>query len=306
MKRLALLALFLLLLIATIAIADPTWLGSAIRHVQQAQGDLTRRMAKAVRAVKEDGSVAASLWLLALSFFYGVVHAAGPGHGKAVIAAYLVGNENAVRRGIILSFLSAAAQGVTAICAVGLLAALLGFVSKEVAGVAVLLERASYLMIAAIGAFLLIQTARSIMAGHDVHEHAHHAHALGHDHEHEHTHITPREASSWARGAAVVAAVGMRPCMGAILVLLFALAQGVFFFGVLATAAISLGTAITVAVLAVVASSARKTAIRLAGTMDGWLLWTYWGLSLLGGVTLLALGLALSIAPPTAPLTGAG
>lgn len=308
MRRLALIAALVLLAVAVIALADPSWLGGVISYVQQVQGELTRGLAKAVRAVKEEGSFAASFWLLALSFFYGVVHAAGPGHGKAVIAAYLVGNENAVRRAITLSFLSAAAQGVTAICAVGLLAALLGFVSKEVAGFAVILERISFVMIAGIGLFLIVQTARSIIAGHDLHEHAHHDHPHGapHDHDHEHTHITPREASSWAQGATVVAAVGLRPCMGAILVLLFALAQGVFFFGVLATAAISLGTAITVAVLAVVASTARRTAIRLASTMDGWLLWTYWGLSLLGGVTLLILGAALSIAPPTPPLPGAG
>jgi nickel/cobalt exporter len=259
--------------------------------------------------------------LLALSFFYGVVHAAGPGHGKAVIAAYLVGSPNATRRAIALSFLSAAAQGVTAVCLVGLLAALLGFVSSEVAGVATWFERASCIMIIGIGVFLLVQTGRSIWLGHDVHEHAH-AHAHGahdhghgthdhghgtheHAHEHEHTHITPQEAQSWNKGAAVVAAVGLRPCMGAILVLLFALAQGVFFFGVLATAAMSLGTAITVAALAVLASSARNVALRLAGTMDGWLLWTYWGLSIAGGVALVFFGIALLLAPPP-PIPGAG
>lgn len=308
MKRAALLAALVLLIAATVAMADPSWLGGILRYVQQVQGDLTRGLAKAVRAVKDEGSFAASFWLLALSFFYGVVHAAGPGHGKAVIAAYLVGNENAVRRGITLSFLSAAAQGVTAICAVGLLAALFGFVSNEVASFALMLERASYAMIAGIGLFLSAQTVRSMALGRDVHEHAHthHQHDHAHARDHEHTHVTPQEASNWTQGAAVVAAIGLRPCMGAILVLLFALAQGVFVFGMLATAAISLGTAITVGVLAIVASGARNVALRLAGTMDGWLLWTYWGLSLAGGLALLLIGVVLFLAPPTSPLPGAG
>src|SRR5262249_8152386 len=202
-----------------------SWLGSAFHAVQQIQGDLTRGLAKAVRAVNEEGTLGASAWLLALSFFYGVVHAAGPGHGKAVIAAYLVGSENAVRRGIFLSFLSAAAQGVTAICAVGLLAALLGFVSSEVASVTAWLERPSYVLIVGIGLFLLVQTGRSIVAGHDLHGHAHshteksHAHHHAHDHQHAHTHVTPQDASSWSHGAAVVAAIGLRPCMGSVLVL---------------------------------------------------------------------------------------
>lgn len=291
--------------------ADASWWGAMLAYLHQVQGDLWRGLAKAVRAVREEGSFGAMGWLLALSFFYGVVHAAGPGHGKAVIAAYMVGNESAVRRGILLSFLSAAAQGLTAICAVGLLAALLGFISREVAGVTQVLETASYLLIAGIGLYLLVQTGRSILAGRDLHAHAHHAHdhdhaPHDHHHAHAHTHVAPADAKNWRQGVAVVAAVGLRPCMGAVLVLLFALAQGVFFFGMLATAAMSLGTAITVAVLAVMASVARTTALRVAGTMDGWLLWTYWGLSLAGGLALLVLGVGLLFTPSSTPFPGAG
>lgn len=291
---------------------DPSWWSSLLAWAHQVQGDLWRGLAKAVRAVKEEGSFAAAGWLLALSFFYGVVHAAGPGHGKAVIAAYLVGNESAVRRGIVLSFLTAAAQGITAISAVGLLAALFGFISREVADVTQWMELASYGMIAGLGLYLVVRTVMSIVKGRDLHDHAHdhhhssHDHAHGHDHDHEHTHIAPAEVRDWRQGIALVAAVGLRPCMGAIFVLLFALAQGVFFFGVLATLAISLGTAITVAVLAIMASGARNVALRVAGTMDGWLLWTYWGLSLAGGLALLVLGLALLLSPQTTPFPGVG
>jgi ABC-type nickel/cobalt efflux system permease component RcnA len=93
--------------------------------------------------------------------------------------------------------------------------------------------------------------------------------------------------------------------MGAVFVLLFALAQGVFFFGVLATAAISLGTAITVAVLAVMASGARQFALKIAA-VDGFLLWLYWGLSLGGGLALFGIGVALFFAPSSSPMPGAG
>ncbi len=94
--------------------------------------------------------------------------------------------------------------------------------------------------------------------------------------------------------------------MGAILVLLFALSYGVFFVGVMATAAMSLGTGITVAALALLSSGARHVALRVAGTMDGWLLWTYWGLSLLGGVALVVIGASLLLAPSTPIFPGAG
>lgn len=290
---------------------DPSWLDSLFAFIQQQQRELQRGLAKAIRAVKEEGSLGALSGLLGLAFLYGVFHAAGPGHGKVVIATYLVSNESALKRGVILSFLSATAQGVTAVCAVGLLAVVLGFVSREVAGFMEVLEDVSYAMIAAIGLYLIVRTVRSIVAGRDLHDHAHdHAHDHHHHdhahHAHDHVHIAPNDIRSWRQGLAVVAAIGMRPCSGAVLVLLFALAQGMFFVGVLATAAISLGTAITVAALAVLSTTARSLAMRVAGGMDGWLLWTYWGLSLAGGLALFVLGLALFLDPSKPPLPGIG
>ena len=292
---------------------DMTWWGSLVAWLQQLQGDLWRTLAKAVRAVKEEGSIAALSWLLGLSFFYGVVHAAGPGHGKAIISAYLVGNESAVRRGILLSFLSAAAQGVTAILLVGMLAALFGFISREVAGTATWLEAASALMIIGIGGWLVARALQALWrarSGHHAHDHNHdhhhHHHDHGHDHHgHAHAVVTPDQARSFREGLAIVAAIGARPCMGAVFVLLFSLAQGVFFFGVLATMAMSLGTAITVGVLAVLASGARATALRVAGSMDGWLLLTYHALSIAGGTILVLLGFAL-LWQPSSPFPGAG
>lgn len=297
---------------------DMTWWGGLVAWLQQVQGDLWRGLAKAVRAVKEEGSISTFSWLLGLSFFYGVVHAAGPGHGKAIISAYLVGNESAVRRGILLSFLSAAAQGVTAILLVAVLAAILGFISREVAGTATWLEFASAFMIIGIGAWLVARAVRDLWKGrsvghaHDHHDHHHaHAHPHGHHH-HDHDHhghahamVAPDQARSFREGLAIVAAIGARPCMGAVFVLLFSLAQGVFFFGVLATIAMSLGTAITVGVLAVLASGARATALRVAGSMEGWLLLTYHALSIAGGVILVLLGFAL-LWQPSSPFPGAG
>jgi ABC-type nickel/cobalt efflux system permease component RcnA len=132
--------------------------------------------------------------------------------------------------------------------------------------------------------------------GHD-HDHAHHGHA--------HAVVAPDQAKSLREGLAIVAAIGARPCMGAIFVLLFSLAQGVFFFGVLATMAMSLGTAITVGVLAVLASGARATALKVAGSMDGWMLITTHALSIVGGTILVLLGFAL-LWQPSSPFPGAG
>jgi ABC-type nickel/cobalt efflux system permease component RcnA len=168
-------------------------------------------------------------------------------------------------------------------------------------------------MIIGIGTWLVtraLQALWRVRSGHHAHDHNHdhhhHHHDHGHDHHgHAHAVVTPDQARSFREGLAIVAAIGARPCMGAVFVLLFSLAQGVFFFGVLATIAMSLGTAITVGVLAVLASGARATALKVAGSMDGWLLVTYHALSVAGGTILVLLGFAL-LWQPSSPFPGAG
>ena len=82
------------------------------------QSRFYRALSGLIRAAKTDGS---ALWaLMGISFIYGIFHAAGPGHGKAVISSYLVANEETWRRGIVLSFASALLQAVSAIVIVGL------------------------------------------------------------------------------------------------------------------------------------------------------------------------------------------
>src|SRR5215213_3106738 len=87
------------------------------------QAEFYRMLSGAIRSAKTDGS---ALWLLlGLSFAYGIFHAAGPGHGKAVISSYLVANDETWRRGVTLSFASAFVQALVAVVVVGIAAALL-------------------------------------------------------------------------------------------------------------------------------------------------------------------------------------
>ena len=278
------------------------------------QSEFYREMSATIRAAKSDGS---AVWtLLGISFAYGIFHAAGPGHGKAVISSYLVANQETARRGIVLSFASALMQSLVAVVIVGICAWLLNATAKTMCGAEKGIEIASYALIAAFGIRLVwtkgggfiraLQVPRlapaMALAGHDhaVHEHDHHdhshSHALvahhdhahdhddhGHDHHHDHDHVhdehcghshgpTPSELAGpggWQRGVSAIFAVGIRPCSGAILVLVFALAQGLFWAGIAATFAMGIGTAITVAAIAVLAVSARGVAQRLSAGRDG-------------------------------------
>lgn len=300
--------------------------GGIIGWLLTKQSEFYRAMSSTIRAAKSDGS---AVWtLLAISFAYGIFHAAGPGHGKAVISSYLVANEETAKRGIALSFVSALMQALVAVLIVGIGAWLLNVTAKTMCSTERWVEIASYGLIAAFGARLVWTKGRGFVralrpslpaAGpqlamahasasahtHDHgHDHHHHEHAHGHAHAHAHAHAAHAEATAsahahhdhshhdhvhdehcghshgptpdqlagpggWARGLSAVFTVGIRPCSGAILVLVFALAQGMFWAGIAATFVMGLGTAITVATIAVIAVSAKGLAGRLAGGRDG-------------------------------------
>jgi nickel/cobalt transporter (NicO) family protein len=328
------------------ASAEPQ-VGGIVGWLLSKQSEFYREMSATIRAAKSDGH---AVWtLLAISFAYGIFHAAGPGHGKAVISSYLVANQETARRGIVLSFASALMQSLVAVMIVGIGAWLLNATARTMCGAEKVIEIASYALIAAFGArlvwtkgggFIRALQARSPAPalalataaphehaghGHDHHHHEHshdhghvhagvahhdhghvhddhgHDHTHAHDHAHDHAHVhdehcghshgpVPSELAGpggWRRGFGAIFAVGLRPCSGAILVLVFALAQGLFWAGVAATFVMGLGTAITVAAIAVVAVSAKDLARRLSGGSEGG------GALFMRGVEFAAAGLVL-------------
>jgi nickel/cobalt exporter len=255
-----------------------------------------------IRAAKADGSAA---WtLLGVSFIYGIFHAAGPGHGKAVISSYLVANEETWRRGIIMSFASAVLQSLSAIAIVAVAAVLLNATAKAMSTTVRVVEMVGYAMIVLIGLRLLWVKGRALLrllrpakAVHHAHDHAHFAGEHGHVHRHDHGHADGHhhhgdahdhedDASAWGhahapepseltgkhwfrRALSAVIAVGLRPCSGAIIVLVFALAQRLFWIGVASTFVMGLGTAITVGTIATIAVGARGLAGRIAKAKPG-------------------------------------
>lgn len=302
--------------------AERSMMGDAWSWLLYQQQRLNREMAKAVRQMKTGSVFDATLLLAFIGFTYGVLHAAGPGHGKAVISSYVLANNETVRRGIMLSFLAAFVQALSAIAIVGTLAIALRATRVEINAAEGWIETISWGFVALIGAWLLYSQIAAVarrgraqavpaadhaashrahghascehehdhthahahshgQGGHDHHHHGHdHAHAhQGHDHAHQHA---PGEACgcghahmpdpsqlkgpmSWGRALAIAFSVGIRPCTGAILILVFALSQGLLMAGVFATFAMALGTAITVSALAALAVGSRELAKRMAG-----------------------------------------
>ena len=301
-----------------------------------------RSLTGALKAMRQDGS---KLWVLVgLSFAYGIFHAAGPGHGKAVISSYMLANEVALRRGIALSFLSAFLQAATAITVMTLIYFVLRGTSVSMTDATWFLEVVSYALISAFGAWLLWRKAGPLLGGlmganprhslsfahahdHHTHDHGHAHHAIAHsyaghshadgaqehhgslhdhaDHRHHpdggqhlhdhaghshHTHhhhghshapgevcetcghshapdpaLLTADRFDWRAAWSAVAAVGIRPCSGALIVLSFAFLNGLWAGGILSVIAMAVGTAITVSMLATIAVTAKNWAVAFAG-----------------------------------------
>jgi nickel/cobalt transporter (NicO) family protein len=309
------------------------------------QAEFYRALSGAIRAAKADGSAAWTLF--GISFLYGVFHAAGPGHGKAVISSYLVANEETWKRGVVLSFASALLQALVAVAIVGIAAALLNATAQTMKRTVDVIEIVSYSLIIVIGLRLLWVKGRAFIGAlqtvhrpaavgaavtpahhhdhHHDHAHGHHGHDHGHAHHHHgdhshhdhghhdhghHDHAHDDHASAWGhvhapepeelagpggwrRGFSAIVAVGLRPCSGAILVLVFALAQGLFWAGVVSTFIMGLGTAITVAVIATIAVGAKAWAGHFASTRTGYGTLVVRGIEVAASLLIVAFGALL-------------
>jgi len=319
--------------------------GGVLGWIFAKQAEFYRQFSSLLRAAKTDGSAAWTLF--GLSFLYGIFHAAGPGHGKAVISSYIVANNETWARGVVLSFASALIQALVAVVLVGMAAAVLNATAATMGRAVNVIEIVSYSLIIVIGVRLLWVKGRAFMAllhtlhrpaavgaavtprdhDHAHHGHAHHGHAHHHDehdhhhdhdhdhdhgegHAHHHHHAHDEDASAWGhahapepeelagpggwkRGLSAVLAVGLRPCSGAILVLVFALAQGLFWAGVASTFVMGIGTAITVALIASIAVGARAWAQHFADARSGYGMLAMRGIEVGAAVVIIAFGALL-------------
>ncbi|ASY57663.1 nickel/cobalt transporter [Sinorhizobium sp. CCBAU 05631] len=329
--------LLLAALSATLAMAQsPLGIGSAEPSIQATglfggffawvnmeQQSFYRLLTGALKGMRENPW---QLWsLIGLSFAYGVFHAAGPGHGKAVISSYMIANETELKRGVLLSFLSSILQGVVAILLIGAVYLVLRGSSINMTRATHSLEVASYALIAAFGGWLVFRKLRSVMrpaaSDHAHREHAHHDHGHydhghhGHDHshhhhEHPHSHdagevcatcghvhapdpqMLKGDRFALSEAWSAIVAVGLRPCSGALIVLSFALLNGLYLGGVLSVFAMSIGTAITVSILATLAVTAKGFALRYASSQSAAARLSN-GIEIAGALLVLVLGLVL-------------
>ena len=279
-------------------------------------------LANTLKSMRGPAGLSAGWTLMLLSFAYGIFHAAGPGHGKAVISTWLLATGSELKRGILISFMSAIIQALTAITLVSVLLLVVASVGSTARNVAGLLESASYGLIALLGIYLIWTALRLLGARQalavpapavivtrqstglsDFASFEPRESGTSEDHIHGpdcgcgHTHLPEaRDLTgdfSFTKAISLAFAVGIRPCTGAILVLLFANGLGLFWAGLASTFAMAIGTFITVSSIAAIAVYGKKLAARLMRGNSGFLEWAAIGLRMAGGVAIVFFGVIL-------------
>ncbi len=265
-----------------------------LARVAQVQRTVRRDLAGYIRDYRERGALLPLVLLFGLSFVYGLLHAVGPGHGKAVVATWFAAREARLRDGMSMAALIAFTQALAGIVVVSVLALIFGGRQSAVMENSLTLELASYALIVVIGLGMLVHGVYEWLRP-PVPEDAAHLPAAAHDVEEVNRPLYARLNHWLGEGWSVGIAAGIRPCSGSLIVMLFTLANGVFFLGILAALVMGLGVMLTIAVAGMATILARRT---LAAAPVGARVGAWMGHAVtLGGATLIMLmGVTLFLA----------
>ena len=238
-----------------------SFIAQKLRQMIDLQRQMVRELGRYMVNIKEGGGGAA-IWIgIGFAFLYGAVHAVGPGHGKMVVASFFVGREAKVWQGVLMGLQIAVTHVAAAVILIWLVdISFRHFIGGSPAE-SIWVRMVSFGLIALIGIYMLGRAIRNTMMAkrHGIvhlhsHDHHHHHHRDGEGHSHD------------LRQQGILALIaGSVPCTGAILVMLFALANDIVGTGVILVAAISAGMAITMSAFGVVSILFRRFVMYMMG-----------------------------------------
>ncbi len=237
------------------------------------QKELHQQMTQLLQQVKTAPEQAGGMLVL-FSLAYGVLHALGPGHGKVVITTFLATHPARLKTTLRLTLLASLLQGSVAIVLVTLMLVVLQTSSRQLHLSSYWLEKGSYLLVIGLGVWIGVRALKALRRQLQPRSPMK-IHALRADHQHDahcgcgHAHLPDAQqvagAVSLKTQLLLVASMGLRPCSGAIMMLLFSRVIDVYLWGVLSAAVMALGTALTISAIGLLVQRSRTLALRLGG-----------------------------------------
>ncbi|HCD1256528.1 TPA: nickel/cobalt transporter [Citrobacter amalonaticus] len=263
------LALFLLIAAIAGVWLWQTWPQVMIKSIVW-QREVNQQLSALLKAVAANPAQAGGTLLL-LSFLYGVLHALGPGHGKVVITTWLATHPSKLKSSISLTLASSLLQGLVAIGLVVVVLSILQLPARQLHLSGFWLEKGSYALVGILGILLCWRALKRLHAllrkptftaftPHHVH---HESCGCGHQHLPDPDQLNRDD--DWRARLMIILSMGMRPCSGAIMVLLFSKVIGVFYWGIASALAMAAGTSLTITSLALLVHSFRTLAVKLGG-----------------------------------------
>ena len=221
----------------------------------------------------------AGITLIFISFFYGIFHAIGPGHGKFILTSYLALEQSKLKQAVKISLASSIVQGIVAILLVSIIVVAFTLSRSYFNLTLKWVERGSFMLMILLGFYWIYQAWKGIrppklqirkispmqMSQEKtplVSHHIHHEHC-GCGHQHLPSSVQMNQSTGWKSQLFLILSIGSRPCSGAILVLFLSYTLNISLWGILATLMMALGTGITLTIFALIVIFARHKAVQL-------------------------------------------
>lgn len=228
----------------------------------------------------------AYLSLIWISFLYGIVHSVGPGHGKIIVTTFLATNPAKTKQALLLTISSAIMQALVAVVLVSSLLFIFDGSMRDVNSKVPMLINLSLCAVILLGATIVFKTVRQLWQ-------VFHQNKLKEEHRDFPDADSINKASTWKAYAGIIISIGIRPCTGAIMILLFSKVINLYWLGVVSAFLMALGTAITTSTIAMLTISGKKIIRKYIKSSQEHISVVQLFLQLTGGIILILFGALL-------------